>query len=229
MIEMNGRQVAILMLGGLGVLVATSVLAVVVAITGELKPEDGASFLAVAGLFPMAALLLWAYGWALATSEEPELLLGLGRLEDRWAAIAVVGGIVVAGASWVIVTLTSPWLGMPFNVFDELLGEAAEVTVPLVVVLLLVGAVLAPLWEEIVFRGAFYGWLRRYLGVGPAAVIAAFVHAAFHMDLAVIPALVVVFVVFALIYEWSGNIWVPILAHAVNNALSFFWVFWQLG
>lgn len=229
MIQMNGRQVAIVTFGGLGVLIAASVLAFVVALTGELKPEDGAALLAVAGLFPMAALLLWAYGWALATSEEPELLLGLARLQDRWAAIAVGGGFVVAGTSWVIVTATSPWLGIPFNVFDELLGKVDEVTIPLILVLLFVGVVLAPLWEEIVFRGAIYGWLRRHLGVGLSAVIVAVLHAVIHLDLAVIPALVVVFVVFALLYEWSGNLWVPILAHAVNNTLSFVWVFWQLG
>jgi hypothetical protein len=228
-IQMSGRQVAITLLGGLGVLVAASVLAFVAALTGELRPEDGAAFLAVAALFPMAALLLWAYGWALATSEEPELLLGLARLQARWAAIAVGGGIVVAGSSWLIVTATSPWLGVPFNFFDELLGQVDEVTVPLVLVLLFLGVVLAPLWEEIVFRGALYGWLRRHLGVGASAVIVAFLHAFIHMDLAVIPALVVVFVVFALLYEWSGNLWVAILAHAVNNTLSFVWVFWQLG
>jgi membrane protease YdiL (CAAX protease family) len=229
MFGMRGRQVAVLILGGLAVLAVASIVAYLTTRLGGLTPADGAGFLAVMALIPMSAILLWAYGWTLAVAEAPEPLLGLGRLSHRRAAVGVGGGIAVAGLSWLIVTLTSRWLGMPFNVFLEILGETAEVTVPLVVVLLLMGSVLAPLWEEIVFRGVLYTWARRHLGIGLSAVIVACLHALMHVDPAVLPALVAIFFVFALIYEWSGNIWVPILAHATNNTLSFIWVFWQLG
>ena len=205
MIRMSGRHAAILIFGGLGVLIAASILAFAMVRVGGLTPEDGAGFLAVLVLMPMLAILLWAYGWTLATAEAPELLLGLARLERRWALIAVGGGFAVAGLSWTIVTAA------------------------LVAVLLFVGVVLAPMWEEIVFRGALYGWLRRRFGIGFAATLSALLHALFHLDPAVIPALFAVFLVFALIYEWSGNLWAPILAHATNNTLPFLWVFWQLG
>lgn len=229
MIRMSGRHAAILIFGGLGVLIAASILAFAMVRVGGLTPEDGAGFLAVLVLMPMLAILLWAYGWTLATAEAPELLLGLARLERRWALIAVGGGFAVAGLSWTIVTATSPWLGLPFNIFEDLLLKAGGITPALVAVLLFVGVVLAPMWEEIVFRGALYGWLRRRFGIGFAATLSALLHALFHLDPAVIPALFAVFLVFALIYEWSSNLWAPILAHATNNTLSFLWVFWQLG
>jgi membrane protease YdiL (CAAX protease family) len=229
MFRMRGRQVAVLIVGGLAVLVLASVVAYVLTRLGSLTPADGAGFLALMALLPMSAILFWAYGWTLAVAEAPAPYLGLDRLRLRWAAVGVGGGIAVAALSWAVVTLTSRWLGAPFNLFLEILGKTAEVSLPLVVVLLLVGSVLAPLWEEIVFRGVLYTWARRHFGVGLSAIGVACLHALMHVDPAVLPALVTIFTVFALLYEWSGNIWVPILAHVTNNTLSFIWVFWQLG
>ena len=50
----------------------------------------------------------------------------------------------------------------------------------IVVGMVLIGGLLAPLAEEIIFRGLLYGWLRRFWRVIPAAVVSALVFGAVH-------------------------------------------------
>jgi membrane protease YdiL (CAAX protease family) len=86
--------------------------------------------------------------------------------------------------------------------------------------LYLLAAVWAPLVEESVFRGAFYGDLRPRWGVAGAAIGVAFVFAAIHpQGLAGVPALMAIAIVFALVREWRGSLIGPMVAHAINNFL----------
>lgn len=88
----------------------------------------------------------------------------------------------------------------------------------LVVVLIAVGA--APLTEELVFRGCLYGVARRKLGRLPAILGTSLVFALIHAHLATIPALFVLAIGLALLYEATGSLWAPILAHAAFNGLN---------
>ena len=101
-----------------------------------------------------------------------------------------------------------------------MLLAGAENDVVLIATFVLFGVVVAPLWEELLFRGALYGWLRTRLGILSSAAIAGALHAAIHFDLASMPALFVLFTLFAIVHEHLENLWVPILAHATNNLLS---------
>ncbi len=80
-----------------------------------------------------------------------------------------------------------------------------------------VAVILAPLTEEIVFRGGLFhfakGRIPRWLAVlGPAVVFAAL-----HVNLASFFPLVVLGSLFALAYERSGRLIVPIVAHSLFN------------
>ena len=82
----------------------------------------------------------------------------------------------------------------------------------------------APISEETFFRGFMYGGLRRSLSIWPAALISAVVWGSLHLgagNLGVAVQLAVFGVILAWLYERSGTLWAPVLAHAINNTIAF--------
>lgn len=86
---------------------------------------------------------------------------------------------------------------------------------------LLLGAVVAPVAEEIFFRGFLYPGLRRSWGTGWALLASAALFAVIHGFTAVIPPIFVIGLVLAISYEITGSLWPAILIHAAMNALAF--------
>lgn len=87
--------------------------------------------------------------------------------------------------------------------------------------LLLLAAVLAPITEELMFRGGFYGAMRRSHRVLASGFFVGFVFAAVHpQGIGHIPALMAMAIGFALLREWRGSLIAPITAHAVHNGLT---------
>ncbi len=84
--------------------------------------------------------------------------------------------------------------------------------------------VAAPLVEEMLFRGALLGSLKTVVGALAAALISAAAFTAIHLTWAQAPILFVA----ALMYAWlsvrSGSILPAIAAHALNNAMSYFYL-----
>jgi membrane protease YdiL (CAAX protease family) len=90
-----------------------------------------------------------------------------------------------------------------------------------VLITLGVGVVLAPLAEELMFRGYLYGVLKRYCGVLAAAILSAAMFAAMHLNLASLPSLFVLALCFTIAYEATGSLLVNIAMHALFNLSMF--------
>jgi membrane protease YdiL (CAAX protease family) len=88
------------------------------------------------------------------------------------------------------------------------------------VAVFLVAAVIAPIAEEIVFRGFFYRLLRKRLPTWAAVPISAAVFAVLHGIPVLIPMLFYLGVVFALVVEHTRSLYCSIILHAVQNAIS---------
>lgn len=88
--------------------------------------------------------------------------------------------------------------------------------------------VVAPLTEEIIFRGTLYPMLSRFLGRGPAALAAALFFGLVHDTYADLPGLVVLALCFTLAYEVTGSLLVPIFMHATFNGISLVVMWWQV-
>jgi len=80
--------------------------------------------------------------------------------------------------------------------------------------------IIAPIVEEIVFRGLLFGALAKNLGILGSAVITALLFGAIHGDMILFPTLVAIGFVAAVAYAATGNLWVAIVLHAANNALG---------
>jgi membrane protease YdiL (CAAX protease family) len=85
---------------------------------------------------------------------------------------------------------------------------------------LFVGIILAPIVEEIFFRGFLFQGFRQRMGWGRAALLSSAIFAASHLDPAsLIPTFVLGFI-FAYIFHRSNSVWPGILLHFTVNAFS---------
>jgi uncharacterized protein len=87
--------------------------------------------------------------------------------------------------------------------------------------------VIAPISEEIIFRGYLQTWLKKILGKNPAIFLASFLFAVFHFsynqsysNITIIISLFVVAIYFGVIYERQKSLLSPIIAHMIFNAVS---------
>jgi membrane protease YdiL (CAAX protease family) len=100
---------------------------------------------------------------------------------------------------------------------------ADESTVALVAVAVLV-CVVAPIAEEVFFRGYFFTALRNWKGVWPAAVITGLVFGGIHGGSAPVGYLVPLAVFgfgLCLLYWKTGSLYPCIALHAINNSIAF--------
>jgi len=91
--------------------------------------------------------------------------------------------------------------------------------------LFVVAAVLAPLVEEVFFRGVLYSHLREAMGrfgsvvsVLLATLLSSFLFAVIHpQGWLAVPVLMALAIAFSLAREWRGSLIAPMVAHACNN------------
>ena len=88
-------------------------------------------------------------------------------------------------------------------------------------VALFTGGIVAPIAEEIFFRGFVFAGLYRKHGLGPALVLSAILFALLHILPTSWPPIFVLGVLFALLYEQTGSIWPAVAAHGAINSFTF--------
>lgn len=86
-------------------------------------------------------------------------------------------------------------------------------------VILFIGVVLAPLREELMFRGMLYPAIRQYLGPWGGAIVAGIIFGLIHWDLWRTIPLAIGGALLCVIYEKTGSILVSALAHGTWNAI----------
>jgi uncharacterized protein len=137
-------------------------------------------------------------------------VLGLGF----WVAVLVVP--VAWGLSWVSAEVMRVFFVEPVpQQAVTTLRTSKAVWEKVLMGLLAVG--LAPWAEEVLFRGVFYPVLRlrmrRWLAVGATSLF----FAAIHLNAMTFVPLVVLSVMLCWLYEETGNLWAPVVAHASFN------------
>ena len=144
------------------------------------------------------------------TNPRVDVLLGVG-----------VGiGLIFAGAATlalvreVVSQVTGETPRQPDQVVACVRGTALALMAPVVVIV-------APLGEEIFFRGFLYKALRRRFRVWAAAFVSAVVFGLVHYYWLLIPALFVVGLGLALLYERQRSLLAPVVAHATFNIVGF--------
>ena len=81
-------------------------------------------------------------------------------------------------------------------------------------------AILPALGEELIFRGAFQRTLQEWKGAIFSIWVAAFVFSAIHLQFYGFLPRLLMGAFFGYLLVWSGNLWLPIIAHFTNNVLA---------
>jgi len=87
------------------------------------------------------------------------------------------------------------------------------------VLIIFLAVVVAPIFEEFVFRFFLYGVFKRYFGWFLALLLNALLFALVHLHLPSFVALFVLGGCLTVAYEWSGSLLVPMTMHAFFNAI----------
>jgi uncharacterized protein len=108
----------------------------------------------------------------------------------------------------------------------ELLIEAKSPQIMLLNILII--AVLPAIGEELVFRGVFQKIFTVYFRSGHLAIwITAFIFSFVHLQFFGFIPRMILGVVFGYLFYWSGSIWLPVLAHFINNAFPVIVTYFQ--
>jgi uncharacterized protein len=86
-----------------------------------------------------------------------------------------------------------------------------------ILIFLLLACVIAPIWEEITFRGFLYPFLKSKLGRTAALLLSSLLFAAMHQHLPSFIPLTALGVLLALLYERTGSLGYNILLHSFFN------------
>lgn len=89
----------------------------------------------------------------------------------------------------------------------------------------IMGVILAPIGEEIYFRGFLYPALRSRFGVTKGIIFTALFFSSMHFDLYRLIPIAAGGIGLTYLYEKSGNIWTNIIAHGVWNAIMIALIF----
>jgi sodium transport system permease protein len=195
-----------------------------------------------AGVFALALLLTWVVGspvqavnleWGLGFTEVA-LIAGVGLAGVAWVglplaetlslrrpawrdlALAVVAGVCAPGIGLLALWLQEPVLPLPQSFAEAMTGLTVEVPWWRAVALF---AVLPAVCEELMFRGALLGMMRRspaWVRVLANAAMFGAIHLSVHRLLPT-SALGLVIAVAAV---RSGSLWPAVTIHLLNNALA---------
>lgn len=161
--------------------------------------------------------------------------IGLAQQLPRWrdiglAPVAFILSLIVTGIAMYIASLVIPGVDLATKqqVGFENLTQRYEMLLAFFTLV-----VLAPVCEELLFRGYLYGRIRRYYNATWTIVLTALVFGAMHvyagpgmpLQWNVMIATVVLAVFIGALREYTGSIWAGILVHMLKNGVAFFVLF----
>ncbi|HEY2995351.1 MAG TPA: type II CAAX endopeptidase family protein [Methylomirabilota bacterium] len=158
-------------------------------------------------------------------------VFGLRPREGGWRPI-VITALLLVGAGVVIdaaLSVTTGWLQLDSHWTEWFDSDLAWGPRTAVAVTVLATVVLAPIFEEVIFRGVLYGSLRARLGMWPALVLSALVFALAHgYGVAGFASVFLSGGLWAWSYERTRSLLPAIAAHMANNAAVAVTLIWLL-
>lgn len=183
--------------------------------------SDDSSFTVVASA--VSELLFIATAWWIARTSGAVSVRDFGFVRAPfwptfWRAVGVMAGyFALLGIYSQLVHLT------PDDAPEKLGAQAGTLGMLFFAIMV---AVIAPIAEEVFFRGMIYRALKNGVGIWAAAIISGLLFGAMHIDsldsdrlLQVVP-LAILGISFALLYQWTGTLYSTIALHATNNSIA---------
>ncbi len=154
----------------------------------------------------------------------PVPLLAVPGFDGRSTPSAVLAAIALGGAGNLWVSILIDKFTPPPNPFDLIGAQAEAVAVPVTAVQLIVVLLLAPIIEELVFRGLIFSRFKLALPFIAALILQAIEYALLYDGLGLSFSMAIVF---GIVVFWTGSIYPAIAAHigfnAAGYAIDYFW------
>jgi membrane protease YdiL (CAAX protease family) len=167
-------------------------------------------------LFP-AMRKNWYAGYEATSAPGPALprrSWAKSGLAAAFTLVAVLPLLMVSNLGW---TFVLDKLGLPEEP-QNLIAIFADTKSPIVITaMLVVACVLAPIYEELLFRGGLYRFCREKMSRTAALLLSGCLFGLAHLNWASFLPLAILGMVLALAYEATGDIRVPIIAHGLFN------------
>ncbi|MDG1357300.1 MAG: CPBP family intramembrane metalloprotease [Akkermansiaceae bacterium] len=150
--------------------------------------------------------------------------LGLDWKHARYLWVITPGGVILAYMFLFFIEYHgySGWLEEQFGSdakLQETVKTYQEANAIAVRIMIAISAILiAPVAEEIVFRGYIYTTTKRFSGRLFATLLSSLLFGIVHFNITALIPLIFLAIVLALAYELSGSLWAPISIHALFNA-----------
>lgn len=193
-----------------------------------LNKIDASLFQVVAGgiIYALSLLIVIGVPWLIKRSRTTKEQLGIQRL-PTWSDI----GLVPAGAIvYLILTSVISGLAMTFlkfvnydqtqdTGFSNLSGQSEYIMAFIMLV------IIAPVAEELLFRGYLFGKLRKYAPIWGAILITSLVFAIVHFAWNVGLDVFALSIVLCILRVVSGSLWPSMMLHMLKNSIAFFFLF----
>jgi len=217
----NGRDVALVFLSTLFILGGSFGIIYLMPGSRAVARALGAGIIVVGLAWQNLSILGGIACLRLRGHVNPFAVLGLRPLPWRGAIISVAMGISSGILISAAVRALSQLMGQPLGVSPEILlaPPGADNVVSFLSVLFLAG-IAVPFFEEALFRGLLYAWLRHRIGIWPAAILSALAFGLSHGELGQFIFASLFGIVLAQLYQRSNSLWASIVAHMANNSMA---------
>lgn len=180
------------------------------------------------GMFILPPVIL-----AFSLDNQPYRYLQMDRIPSMVslglvAAVILVSGPLIEWFALINQQLVLPsWLSSLENWMRNSEDQAGEITKAFLATKslggllgnILVVAVLPAIGEELLFRGILQKMIKSLIGSSHGAIwITAILFSALHLQFFGFLPRMLLGVLFGYLLEWTGSLWLPILAHFINNA-----------
>jgi uncharacterized protein len=206
--------------GIVAVIVASGIVAIPFALAGA--GVDSGGFIIVGTIVQDLMMIAAAYFVTADLGRPTARTFGLRPFKSSafgWIFAALVAYLVLTSIYTVLVDPPSEQLPSGLEDADQNVLLAVATGMLLIVV--------APLAEEVFFRGFLYQAFRNSFGVLPGALLSALIFGAIHLEFFKLVQLAILGVILALLFEKTRSLWSPIILHAVNNTLAYIYLLSQ--
>lgn len=166
--------------------------------------------------FVLTILIVWIFSVRKYRSDYRLLGLRIDKSPTQIPAIILaVTAVFIVENLYALILFTVTKMEAPQQEIFDIFGNNLAMAIFVV-------AILAPVSEELFFRGFVYSALRNKLGVTKAVMLSAAIFSFFHLIPLLFIPLMVIGVALALLYEYKKSLVTPIIMHAFNNLTAVF-------
>ena len=138
-----------------------------------------------------------------------------------WPAVGLIaGGIVVSLVFEILYGLIVQQLNLPLQTNADRLTQQAHYMPFTIFFTLLAAVIVAPICEEVFFRGYLFGGLLRGMNVWLATLISALLFTLVHGDVGSAVPLLIIGLILPVLRWRTGSLWPGIALHTLNNLIA---------